>query len=539
MFGVVRRNLQKCYCAGVENSYYVLPMKFPQNSRAALGFVAVVLSAFSPVAFADSGTWTSTGSSTSWSTAGNWAGSVVANGVSATADFSQANSASSGARNIVLDTNVILGNFIFGDMTGVNKGRWTLNGNGTNTLTFDNGGSTSILSTGPGSTGGSNSINNITIGLANSLEINAATTTAGTAFVISGSSISATTAGTKTIINTGTGVTGVNISSSIRDGAGVVAVTQNSTTSSLTLTGSNSFTGGVNINAGVLTIGNANALGASSSIILVNGGTLGMVSSTTVTLANNVTIGASGATLQGNSNSSLTLTGNISGVGNLTKAGNSNVLTLSGSNSYSGTTAVALGTLLVNGDQSAATGNVTVNSGATLGGGGTIGGATTVADGGVLTPGAAVGSSMAVLTFANGLTLGGDATSTVLEIAGASRGVSYDAITIGAGKSLVYDGVLTLNITSVLDGGTYDLFHFTGGLNAGGFDSLVFSGGVYSGTFVEITNGVWQATSGLQTLTFTEASGDLLVVPEPSTYVLLALGLTAIVVLRRRKSQEA
>ncbi len=514
-------------------------MKFPLNLRRVLSVAALALSASLPSGFAASGTWTAVGSSASWNTGGNWAGSIVANGIGDTADFSQANTASTSLRNITLDTNVTLGNFIFGDPTGTNKARWTLNGNGSNTLTFDNNGSTSVLSTGPGSTGGSNSINNITIGLANSLQINAASTSAGTAFVISGSSISATTAGTKTISNIGSGTSGVNISSSIRDGAGVVAVTQNSTTSSMTLTGSNSFTGGTTISAGILTIGHANALGASSGVVQINGGTRGMVSSLTATVANNVTINAGGATFQGNANTALTLSGSISGAGGLTKSGNSNVLTLTGNNSYAGTTTVALGTLLVNGDQSAATGGVTVSSGATLGGSGTIGGATTIANGGILTPGASAGSSMAVLTFANGLTLGGDTTSTVLQIAGATRGASYDAITIGAGQSLTYDGVLTLNSTSVIADGTYDLFSFTGGLDSGGFDSLAFSGGIYSGSFLEVSSGVWQATAGLQTFTFTESSGDLQVVPEPSTYVLLALGLISVAVFRRRKAQTA
>lgn len=514
-------------------------MKFPLNSRRAFGFAALALSVSLPSTFAASGTWTAVGSSANWNTGSNWAGSVVANGIGDTADFSQANTASTSLRNITLDTNVTLGNFIFGDPTGVNKARWTLNGNGTNTLTFDNNGSTSVLSTGPGSTGGSNSINNITIGLANSLQINAASSSAGTAFVISGSSISSTTAGTKTISNIGSGTSGVNISSSIRDGAGVVAVTQNSTTSSLTLTGSNGFSGGTTISAGILTIGHANALGATSGVIQVNGGTLGMVSSLTATVANNMTINAGGATIQGNANTALTLTGAISGAGGLTKTGNSNVLTLTGSNSYAGTTTVALGTLLVNGDQTAATGAVTVNSGATLGGSGTIGGATTIANGGTLTPGGTAGSSFAVLAFTGGLTLGGDSTNTVMQIAGSTRGTNYDGITIMGGQNLVYDGILTLNITSVIADGTYDLFSVASGFTSGGFDSLAFTGGIYSGTFSEITSGVWQATSGAQTFTFTESSGDLLVVPEPSTYVLLALGLISVVVLRRRKSQTA
>ena len=72
---------------------------------------------------------------------------------------------------------------------------------------------------------------------------------------------------------------------------------------------------------------------------------------------------------------------------------------LSGDNSYNGTTKVLGGMLLVNGDQSAAKGAVTVSSGATLGGGGVIGGATTINSGGKLTP----GNSLGTLTFTNNL----------------------------------------------------------------------------------------------------------------------------------------
>ncbi len=62
-------------------------------------------------------------------------------------------------------------------------------------------------------------------------------------------------------------------------------------------------------------------------------------------------------------------------------------LILSGNNTYSGDTVVAWGSLLIDGEQSAATGLVTVNSGATLGGAGIIGGATLISAGATLAPG--------------------------------------------------------------------------------------------------------------------------------------------------------
>src|SRR3546814_4757716 len=79
---------------------------------------------------------------------------------------------------------------------------------------------------------------------------------------------------------------------------------------------------------------------------------------------------------------------------------------LAGNHSYSGCTAVNTGTLLVNGDQSAATGVTSVGA-ATLGGTGTIGG-DVILLGGTLAPGS---NGVGTLTIAGGLSL--DAASTL------------------------------------------------------------------------------------------------------------------------------
>ena len=167
----------------------------------------------------------------------------------------------------------------------------------------------------------------------------------------------------------------------------------------LILSGSNSYTGTTNLNNGVLTIGNANALGSSGDITF-SGGTLqygtgittdfssrikgsgsaiivdtnnnnvtfatalaatntgGLTKQGTGTLtlsANNtlagplqVTGGAlslgAGTTLTVNTAAASTISGTLSGSGNLTKTGAGN-LTLSGSNSYSGETRLEGGVL--------------------------------------------------------------------------------------------------------------------------------------------------------------------------------------------------
>jgi autotransporter-associated beta strand protein len=85
---------------------------------------------------------------------------------------------------------------------------------------------------------------------------------------------------------------------------------------------------------------------------------------------------------------------------NVVKRG-TGVWTLGAINTYSGTTTISGGTLLINGQ--IGTNNVTVQSGGTLGGnGGTIAGAVSVASGGTIAPG---GTGNGSLTINNSLTL--------------------------------------------------------------------------------------------------------------------------------------
>lgn len=75
----------------------------------------------------------------------------------------------------------------------------------------------------------------------------------------------------------------------------------------------------------------------------------------------------------------------------LVKSGTS-IWTLSGANTYTGTTTVNGGTLLINANHAAATGEVTVNNSGTLGGTSTVGGNLTVKSGGALAPGDGIGT---------------------------------------------------------------------------------------------------------------------------------------------------
>ncbi|MEZ2770738.1 Ig-like domain-containing protein, partial [Comamonas jiangduensis] len=119
---------------------------------------------------------------------------------------------------------------------------------------------------------------------------------------------------------------------------------------------------------------------------------------------------------------SATISSLVAGSGALTKAG-AGELTLSGSNTNTGTTTVSAGTLAVDGSTSSAT---NVASGATLAGSGTLGGNVTVQNGGTLSPG---GSGVGTLTVNGNLTLNSGSTL-ALNINGATAGTGYDRVVV-------------------------------------------------------------------------------------------------------------
>jgi len=154
----------------------------------------------------------------------------------------------------------------------------------------------------------------------------------------------------------------------------------------LTLTGDNTYSGGTEISAGTLNIGNDDNLGTGN--ITLDGGIL--QTSAGITSSKNILLTLNDGTFDTESFNS-TLSGNLTGVGSFTKMG-TGTLTLDGFNTFTGGTNISNGTLVVGDANSSGAyvyGSVSVASGAFLQGYGSILG--TVTNNGILKPGGSSG----------------------------------------------------------------------------------------------------------------------------------------------------
>lgn len=172
----------------------------------------------------------------------------------------------------------------------------------------------------------------------------------------------------------------------------------------------NDYTGTTTVN-GLLRLGAAGVIPDASDVRVARGGTFdlygfsetidalngaGTVDTSAATASCMLTLGANGSS--GDFGGLIKNSGATGAALSLTKTG-TGTQTLAGANTYSGTTTVGVGTLLIDGDQSGATNLTTVASGAKLGGNGIVGGSVTLSSGGALKPydtGAGVPSTLRI-----------------------------------------------------------------------------------------------------------------------------------------------
>lgn len=272
-------------------------------------------------------------------------------------------------------------------------------------------------------------------------------------------------------------------------GSGGVTVA-NSNNAKVRLVSNNSYTGLTRIDSGILMIGQGNP-GEPGSIV-----------------SDVLDIG----TLAFNRVEDISYGGAISGSGIVIKEA-AGKLKLTGENTYSGGTTVSAGTLIVANATGSATGSgpVTVNLGATLGGSGTIAGAVSISKGGRL----ASGASSGMITVGSLSLLSGAVLDYEL---GASGSGGCTTITTPGGLS-VSGGALNITALSGFGSGRYPILDYTGEL-IGAATNLAIgmapAGFVYS--FVNNT---------------ANSSIELVVVPEPSSIVLVSLSFGWLVVLWR------
>lgn len=201
----------------------------------------------------------------------------------------------------------------------------------------------------------------------------------------------------------------------------------------MVLEGTNTYSGNTTVGAGTLTVGGAGQLGAGNyngDMVISNGATFVQASSANQTLG-----------------------GVISGGGNLVKS-STGTLTLDGlENTYTGTTTIDGGTLLLNVNHSGA-GDYTVNSGGTLGGIGATTADVTVNSGGTIAP----GNSPGQLTVGN-FTLNTGGTLNIF----LSGGVS-SLLQVNGDVNLLGGGVDFTTLTTPLTASLYTFVQYTGSL---------------------------------------------------------------------------
>lgn len=414
------------------------------------------------------------------------------------------------------------------------------------TLTWDASGSSAAAPTGGAGTWSSTNLNwsngvtdvGWTVGTDNAIFAS----TAGTVALGENITVNNITLGTSYIISGGTGASTLTVNGVVTNGGTATITSKLGGTNGFTKAGAgtlvlqnaaaNTYTGNTVIQAGILQARNSGALTSGTTVSIGTGAstaTLDVRASQTIaglttggtglaSVTNNNTTGTTRLTIGGTAPdttfSGTLKDGDATKFLGITKSG-ANTLTLTGINSFSGSTIVSGGTLKL-GSSLTATTSVTV-SGGTLSGNNAAGnitlgaGAVSMSSGAISAGGTAAGS----FTIANNQSFGTTGGTLNFDLVSS---VSFDQI-ISSGSSTFSLTGTTLALSGLTSvSGTYQLFAGFGGTNS-------VSGLTITGLADGVTGSL--DTTGLLTVT---------AIPEPSAFAALAgVAMLGFASLRRRR----
>jgi autotransporter-associated beta strand protein len=539
--------------------------------------IAVIFSATSASIFATDGSW-NVNASGDWSLATNWLSSNIADGAGATGNFLFDITT---GRTITIDGAVAsrtLGIMNIGDANATNN--YTIGTSGGGTLTFDNGGSTAQLNT--VSTSANNTISAPVV-LTSSLDVsNASANTTTISGAISGAGSLSNLSGNLalTAINSYSGSTTisggritVDGDATLGDGTGTlflsggtltatasrtsdviannISLTANSAISSTSTAASANFvfTGTLSGSAGTLTFRNDSTSASNVFAPRFSGGDF--TTNRPIVLTNS----GSGGTTQLNDFNTTGTThqydGVISGNGGFNRSasvsGTGGTTVFTAANTYTGTTTISQGTLqLGNGGT---TGSLSTSSAITVNASGTFainrsnavaqgtdfGGSAIAGAGKFLQAGAGTTTLNIANTYSGGTTISGGTLVASFDGALGSGNVSLTAAGVvltlqtGAVNNYIADAasisIVTGAVTNLSFTGASDT---VGGLTLGGTAQTTPGtyGGVGSGADFESV-----FFSGTGTL-------NLVLVPEPSTWMMLGVGAAVLVGVQRLRRKH-
>ncbi|MFM8496834.1 MAG: autotransporter-associated beta strand repeat-containing protein, partial [Planctomycetia bacterium] len=347
------------------------------------------------------------------------------------------------------------------------------------------------------------------------------------------------------------------------------------------LTGSNTYSGGTVIEEGIVGISYGASLGDVSGRLKLDGGTIvaaqvlsgGTISTVTIDSTRSFVL-ANGKTGGIDAQTGLTLRydgviseenggGAAAGLRIGSGAPRQGTVILGGANTYRGDTTISYGTLklasggsfadsvriIVGGSGSSGVAldlteksSFSIGSSQVLMGGGAVnlGANTVLTVSGTFSP----GNSPGLFTYSSGTTvLDG---TTVMEIFGTTRATApshgsgfYDAVNIANNGVLQFGGSLAMEFSSLFDDNTtFDLFTPTTGSSlTGNFTGVNVLGGFYTGLSWTQTGSEWKSTNttGGQSLVFNATNGQLVIVPEPASLLLVLSGTAAAIWAFRRR----